>query len=161
MHPFVIQGQRGKDILTHEKMSSLSIPCKSPATGQEPRGAPAKAILPAGHERKVPTFSSSPAQHCRNSKGVTIVKNQSDCLSNQNLSGNALHLPSKMPGTHFCSHCKRAGGKSGKQKPGTIEWSVAAKAEAGLHGGDDPSKVSQPANGRPRNNHKTPRVTTH
>lgn len=72
IHPFVIQGQ--KVILTHEKMSPLSIPCKSPATSQEPRGGPAKAILPARHERKVPTFSSSPAQHCRNSKGITIVK---------------------------------------------------------------------------------------
>lgn len=100
IHPFIIQGQRV--ILTHEKMSPLSIPCKSPATSQEPHGSPAKAILPARHERKVPTFSSSPAQHCRNSKGVTIVKNQGDCLSNQTLSGNALHLPLKMPGVHVC-----------------------------------------------------------
>lgn len=36
------------------------------------------------------------------------------------------------------------------------ERSVTAKAEAGLHCGDDPSKVSQPTSGKPRNNHKNP-----
>lgn len=39
-------------------------------------------------------------------------------------------------------------GSQGKQKPGTTERSVTAKAEAGLRCGDDPSKVNQPANGK-------------
>lgn len=116
-HSFIIQGQRGKDILTHEKMSPLSRPCKSPAAGQEPCGAPGKAMLLAGHEREALTFSSSPTQHCRNSKGTTIVKNQGDCPSNRNLSGNALRLPLKML---FPLQMGRVGIQK-KRKPGTTE----------------------------------------
>lgn len=63
-----------------------------------------------------------------------------------------MHLPLKM----FPLQMGRVGIQE-KRKPGTTEGSVTAKAEAGLHGGDDPPKVSQPANGRPRNRHKTPK----
>lgn len=138
LHSFIMQGQRGKDILTRKSLSS--IPSKSPVTGQGPRGTTAKECFQLGITGESSHCGQGPLSTAETRRAPQFLK------ARVNFPPTKVHWDCNAPSTEnargpFLFSFKLGGCEvRGKQKPETAECCVTAKADAGFHCGNDPSR---------------------